>query len=86
MEKLKLISVRIDPETLRKVDDLQGRHYYWKRNTIINGLLTAIVDAMDDKALYDMIRYTRHYHNKPKGTFYIPENLPLDTEKNSLRE
>lgn len=71
MENLKLISVRIDPETLKKVDALKARHYYWKRNTIINGLLTAIVDAMDDKSLYDMVRYSRHFNPKPKGTFYL---------------
>ena len=77
MEKLKLISVRIDPETLKKVDAIKANHRYWKRNAIINGLLTAVVDAMDDKTLYDMLRYSRHYHNKPSGSFYLPEKLPL---------
>lgn len=71
MEKLKLISVRIDQETLKKVDALIGKHYYWKRNTIINGLLTAIVDAMDDKALYDMVRYDRRSHKDAKGSFSL---------------
>ena len=77
MEKLKQISVRIDPVTLQKIDEFCTHHYYWKRNTVINGLLTAVVDAMDDKALYDMVRYSRHYHYKPSGSFYLPENLPL---------
>jgi len=86
MEKLKLISVRIDPETLKKVDALREKHYYWKRNAIINGLLTAVVDAMDDKTLYDMIRYCRLGHHKPKGSFYIPENLPLDADKTRFSE
>lgn len=74
MENLKLISVRIDPETLRKVDAIHDKYDYWKRNTIINGLLSAVVDAMDDKALYDMVRYSRYFHDKPKGTFVIPKN------------
>lgn len=81
MENLKLISVRIDPETLKKVDALAEKHFYWKRNFIINSLLTAVVDAMDDKTLYDMIRYNRLWYHKPKGSFYIPENLPLDADK-----
>lgn len=86
MENLKLISVRIDPKTLDKIDTIHKVHRYWKRNAIINGLLTAVVDAMDDGTLYDMIRYCRGYHQKPSGTFYLPENLPLNQEKNSLSE
>lgn len=82
MANLQLISVRIDPQTLKRVDELTFKHRYWKRNTIINGLLTAIVDAMDDGTLYDMVRYMRHYHPKPKGTFYIPEKLPINPAAN----
>lgn len=74
MENLKQISVRIDPETLRKIDDFCKKHYYWKRNTVINSLLGAVVDAMDDGTLYEMVRYSRHFHDKPKGTFIIPKN------------
>lgn len=77
MEKLKQISVRIDPVTLQKIDDFCKKHYYWKRNTVINSLLGAIVDGMDDKTLYDMVRYSRNFYEKPKGTFYIPEKLPI---------
>lgn len=77
MENLKQISVRIDPETLQKLDEFCKKHYYWKRNTVINGLLVAIVDAMDDKTIYDMVRYSRRFHNKPSGSFYLPEKLPL---------
>lgn len=80
MEKLKLISVRIDPKTLKKIDALREKHYYWKRNAIINGLLTAVVDAMDDATIYNMIRYSRDYNFKPSGSFYIPQNLPLDAD------
>ena len=86
MENLKLISVRIDPLTLKKVDALVAKHRYWKRNSIINGLLTAIVDAMDDGDLYDMVRYSRHYHPKPKGSFYLPEKLPLNQAANERSE
>lgn len=77
MEKLKQISVRVDPVTLQKIDQFCKDHYYWKRNTVINSLLGAVVDAMDDKTLYDMVRYSRGFYEKPSGTFYIPENLPL---------
>lgn len=77
MEKLVLISVRVDPVTLEKINAFKSKHYYWKRNTIINGILSAVVDAMDDKSLYDMVRYCRRYHNNPSGNFCIGEKLPL---------
>ena len=71
MDKLKLISVRIDPETLRKLNEFSKQHYYWKRNTVINGILTAVVDAMDKATLYDMVRYNRISGYNPSGTFSI---------------
>lgn len=78
MENLKLISVRIDPQTLRKIEELRKKHYYWKRNTIINGILTAVVDAMDDESLYNMVRYSRRYDPKPTATFSIPKSRPSE--------
>ena len=86
MENLKLISVRIDPQTLEKIDTLQKTHWYWKRNTIINHLLTAVVDGMDSRTIYDMLRYARGYYPKPKGSFYLPEKLPLNQVPNERSE
>lgn len=86
MENLKLISVRIDHKTLEKIDTIHKVHRYWKRNAIINGLLTAVVDSMDAGALYDMVRYSRGYHPKPRGAFYLPENLPLNQVPNERSE
>lgn len=86
MENLKQISVRIDPKTLEKIDTLQKVHWYWKRNTIINHLLTAVVDSMDSRALYDMLRYSRNYHPKPRGSFYLPEKLPIDKQLDERSE
>lgn len=86
MENLKQISVRIDPKTLEKIDTLQKVHWYWKRNTIINHLLTAVVDAMDSRAIFDMLRYSRNYHPKPMGSFYLPDKLPLNQAANERSE
>lgn len=74
MEKLKQISVRIDPVTLQKIEDFCKKHYYWTRNTVINGLLGAVVDGMDDDTIYEMVRYSRLFYDKPKGTFIIPKD------------
>ena len=74
MEKLKQISVRIDPVTLQKIDDFCKKHYYWTRNAVINGILGAVVDGMDDDTIYEMVRDSRLFYDKPKGTFIIPKD------------
>lgn len=70
-ENLVLVSCRIDPETLEKIEKQVKRHYYWKRNTIINGILTAVMDNFTDQQVYDMIRYWRKGQNEVKAEFEI---------------
>jgi len=65
------ISAKIDPETIAKIDRITEHHYYWKRNTIINGILTAVVDTFSPNEIYDMIRYGRHLDNDTEGTFKL---------------
>lgn len=59
MNNLKLVSVRVDPTTLQKIDALASSTRYWKRNTIINGILTAVLDCANSCDIYDLVRYHR---------------------------
>lgn len=70
-ENLVLVSCRIDPLTLKKIEEQAKKHYYWKRNTIINGILTAVMDNFTDQQVYDMIRYWRKGQNEVKAEFEI---------------
>lgn len=70
-ENLKLISVRIDPETLKKIDLLVDKHTYWKRNTIINAILTSVVDNFQDPDIYDMLRWNRIHRDEVSCKFGI---------------
>ena len=70
-ENLKPVSTRLDPETVEKIDMWLKRHKYWKRNTVINGILTAVVDNFDDRQIYDMVRYWRKGQNEVKAEFEI---------------
>ena len=70
-ENLVLVSCRIDPETLKKIETQISKHYYWKRNTIINGILTAVMDNFTDQQVYDMVRYWRKGQNEVKANFEI---------------
>lgn len=69
MADLKLISARIDTETLKRIDAWLLEHRFWKRNAVINGILTAVVDSMTSQEIYDMVRYSRIHDEKPIGAF-----------------
>ncbi len=70
-ENLTPVSTRLDPETVAKIDTWLQRHKYWKRNTVINGILTAVVDNFDDGQIYDMVRYWRKAGYQTKAEFEI---------------
>lgn len=55
-ENKKLISARIDPETLKKIDAFRDKQIYWTRNHIIDKILYAVFEDFDEKDIYDMVR------------------------------
>lgn len=59
---LKLLSIRIEPETLAKIEEFTKRHTYWNRNAVINSLLTTLFMDFNDRQHYDMVR--RHWFKK----------------------
>ena len=61
-ENLQLISARLDTDTLAKIEKFAARHSYWKRNTIINCLLTTVFNDFNERQIYDMVR--RNNFNK----------------------
>lgn len=70
-EKLKLISARVDPATLAKIDKFLLRHTYWKRNTVIAHVLDAVFDNFTDADIYDMVRFDRNDHKNASGSFTL---------------
>lgn len=71
MPKKELLSVRIDPTTLAKVEQFTRQHYYWKRNTVISGVLDAVFDNFSPSDIYDMVRYSRLLHKHASGKFSL---------------
>lgn len=71
MPKKELLSVRIDPTTLAKVEQFTSKHYYWKRNTVISGVLDAVFDNFSPSDIYDMVRYSRLLHKESSGKFSL---------------
>ena len=73
MEKLKLISVRIDPDTLAKIDEFANEHYYWKRNTVISRILYSVFKNFDKTAIFNMVHTGRYEMKEIEATFKIKE-------------
>ena len=71
MENKKLISTRLNPQTLVKIDAFVTNRKYWKRNTVISNVLDAVFDCFDEKAIYDMVRYYRLHHPGAHGSFSL---------------
>lgn len=55
MENLKLTSIRLDPDVLRDIDHLAEKHSYFKRSSIINAILRAIVKCSSPGTLWKII-------------------------------
>lgn len=74
MEKKQLISAKISPETLSKIDDFLKNHRYWKRNTVISSILDAVVDNFTKDDIYKMMCYSRLNRKKANTKFSYDEN------------
>lgn len=70
-ENLKLISARVDPATLAKIDQFLKRHDYWKRNTVISRVLDAVFDNFTESDIYDMVRFDRDYQMNASASFTL---------------
>lgn len=78
MEKLKLISLRVEPETLRKIDEIAAQYDYYNRSSIINNLLGAVLKCSNENTLWRIISTPFPYE---KG--YV---VNFETDKSVLTE
>lgn len=55
MKNLKLISFRIEPETLKKIDELAASTSYRTRSGIIQSILRNVLECSDNNTLWKII-------------------------------
>lgn len=55
MNKKKMISVRVEGETLAKIDDFVCRQPYRNRSMVINGVLSNIFNILDENTIFNLI-------------------------------
>lgn len=56
-----IISVRLDPDTLAKLDKLAQESRYYTRSSIINGILSAVVNCADQHSLNRMMSFSARW-------------------------
>lgn len=72
METRKLISLRIDSETCKKLDDIVKYLRYYKRSAVINGILDAVVDGLRKDEIIHLVRYWRPDEDTKPTIFITP--------------
>lgn len=70
-ENLKPVSTRLDPETLEKIDNFVSKRPYWKRNSVINSVLTAVFENFQEGDIYDMVRWWKRGKDEVNAKFEI---------------
>lgn len=71
MENLKLISVRIEPEILKKIDELAAKQSYRTRSNIIQAILKNVIECADSGALWRIIDTLYAYDKGYKIEFKV---------------
>ena len=56
-KNMKNYSIRLGSEEVKRLDALSLKHFYWKRSGIIRGILLAVLKALPDSQIYDLIRF-----------------------------
>ena len=78
-KNLKLTSVRLDPDTLEKIDEFLKKHEYWTKNGVINNVLTTVMERFSDRDIYDMCR-TCKFDKEPITAIYKINEVPKPKE------
>lgn len=78
-KNLKLTSVRLNPDTLERIEKFIGRHEYWTKNAVINNIITTVMERFDDRDIYDMVR-TTSWDRSPITAIYKINEVPKVNE------
>ena len=85
MEKLKLVSMRIERQTLEKIEKLTKIHYC-KKTSIMSKLLTRMFECADTETIVKMLAENWAYEKGYKITFEVDKRLITERTKQSLKE
>lgn len=83
MERTKLTSIRLETDTLEKIEKLVERGRYWNRSEVINNLLRCVLTKFTDGQVHEMMQSYRWRNNICITEFEVTEELePYKPKKN----
>ena len=85
MEKLKLVSMRIERQTLEKIEKLAKKQNS-KKTSIMSKLLTRMFECADTETIVKMLAENWAYEKGYKITFEVDKKLITERTKQSLKE
>lgn len=71
----KLTSIRLDEDTLEKIEKFAKDRDYWKRSDVINNILRAVFENFGDRQIYDMVCIYRWKQNIVDTKFEITKEM-----------
>lgn len=78
MEKSHLISVRIEPEVMKRLEKQVGKQRYITRSFVINRILNAVLSCAEAGTIYHIINT---YYPREKGFV-----IRFEVEKGKIKE
>ena len=76
MDKLKIVSFRINEEMLAELDDFTKTHYYWKRSYIICAVIWAFFRLTSSATRFALIRHA--FQKNPNFRIVLEEVKPME--------
>lgn len=76
MDKLKIISFRMNEEMLSELDEFTKTHYYWKRSYIICAIIWAFFRMTSSGTRFNIIRLS--FQKNPKFRIVLEEVKPIE--------
>lgn len=67
-------SIRIDVDTLRRIEEIAAKRRYYTVHSIINNILDAVVDGFEEEDIISMATYARGFSRNPIGNFVVAEH------------
>lgn len=78
MDKLKIVSFRMNEEMLSELDDFTKTHYYWKRSFIICAVIWAFLRLTSSATRFALIRHA--FQKNPNFRIVLEEVKPMENK------
>ena len=76
MDKLKIISFRMNEDLLTELDEFTKTHYYWKRSFIICAVIWAFFRLTSSATRFALIRHA--FHKNTNFRIVLEEIKPME--------